>query len=230
VTKNWDQLPGERKIPYKKFLAFVDLGPSRSIPELARRLSVTPDGLYYLLKKYDWLARAEAWDVSGGIPGSIAESDDAPQAMPSPPPPPPKPRRTRTPKPPPPPEPIDLNKAVEPEIVDTIKTAVPQEYADEMSVYRDSFKAKGLSMLSMSDKAQELAEIAHADLQKSWELRKKALEVGDIAAANLYCRSILDMTPCFWRYCEAVRGLANDASTHWGNATGISELLKRVYG
>jgi hypothetical protein len=215
VAEVWDQLPSERKAPYEKFLAFLQLGPFRSLSELARQKNVTAEGLRYLSNKFDWNNRAAAWDASGGVPSKAL-------------PPPPKPQKVQ--KPPPPPQSLDLNRVIEPEVVETIRTNPVPDHKDQMIAYRDAFKDKGTAMLALSDKAQQLAEMAHADLEKSWELRQKALDAGDIAAANLYCKGILDMTPCFWRYCEAVRGLANDASTHWGNATGISELLKRVYG
>lgn len=59
-----DRLPAETTAAYTAFVAYVRLGPSRSLAALAKLLGrTTKKGMERWSVRYHWLRRAEAWDV-----------------------------------------------------------------------------------------------------------------------------------------------------------------------
>lgn len=223
MTNPWDKNQGYNGPPesydaYQRFHAFIKLGPSRTVPELAKRLGVTRQALGQVARRYNWVERAKAWDLEhpsleGEPDPKIKEESLA--AFP----------------PPPPPPPIPKQIVVSPEIVDDpVITGSDGNASSEVVEYRNTFKEIGKEMLSDANSMRQLARIAHTDLQILWKKRIDALQAKDYVLAALLCDQIKDITPCYWKLRESVRSYRQDASTHWGNATGISELLKRVYG
>lgn len=61
-VKPWERMEGESEKAWKTFIAYRDLGVDRSVRALARSLSKSRQALYDWSKKYDWPARASAWD------------------------------------------------------------------------------------------------------------------------------------------------------------------------
>jgi hypothetical protein len=71
ARKPWDQLDNESNAAYARFLAYRNLGPTRTIDKAYvshthenRRKSETPTGQWYDdSAKYEWRDRATAWDI-----------------------------------------------------------------------------------------------------------------------------------------------------------------------
>jgi hypothetical protein len=224
MTNPWDKNQGYEGFPesndaYERFRAYLKLGSRRTIPELAKRLGITRQALGQVSRRYNWVERAAAYDqryppiIEGEPKPKIKEEDYS--ALPPPPPPP-----SSLPK-----LVIDTEIVLKPEAAEADKDKV-----NEVIQYRDSFRVIGKEMLDDANHMRQLAKIAHVDLTILWKRRIEALQNNEYALATLLCAQIRDITPNYWRLRESVRTYRQDASTHWGNATGISELLKKVYG
>jgi len=67
----WDIMPGEKSEDYKRFCAYRDMshvvpgvaGETRSIRKLATQLKIQRQRLERLSTKYNWVSRAEAYDI-----------------------------------------------------------------------------------------------------------------------------------------------------------------------
>jgi len=59
----WDRQPGESGKAFEAFAIYRDLGPSRTILEVARRLSKSRQLLTRWAKKHRWHERAAAYDL-----------------------------------------------------------------------------------------------------------------------------------------------------------------------
>jgi hypothetical protein len=62
----WAQLPEEPRLAYKRFLAYMGLGPARSIKATVEALGGRPGdrNLRNLASKYNWKKRADAYDLA----------------------------------------------------------------------------------------------------------------------------------------------------------------------
>lgn len=65
--EQWDPLPEETSKAYARFMAFLELGPDRSLPKLVRALERRPSYLAQLKKwsaRNAWQSRAKAFDAA----------------------------------------------------------------------------------------------------------------------------------------------------------------------
>jgi hypothetical protein len=68
----WEPLPGESEGSYEKFLHFRDQGPDRKKITTAAHFGVSRPTVTMLSKRWNWIERAQAWDVAKEL-----YSDDA---------------------------------------------------------------------------------------------------------------------------------------------------------
>ncbi len=59
----YERLPNETPKAYHSFAVYRDMGPTRSIQKVGKRLMKNPVALGRLSKKYEWVKRAEAYDL-----------------------------------------------------------------------------------------------------------------------------------------------------------------------
>jgi len=65
TRRPWDQLPGEPRTAYLRFRAYLNLGPGRSFPELAKALNKKPSYRSTIAewsRRWGWVDRCSAWD------------------------------------------------------------------------------------------------------------------------------------------------------------------------
>lgn len=62
----WTELPDESSESYRAFLIYRDLGGTRSIQKVGKRLGKNSKALARLSKKYGWVARAKEYDAYVG--------------------------------------------------------------------------------------------------------------------------------------------------------------------
>lgn len=58
----WERMEGETARKYSYFCAYRDLGPTRTRRQVAERLGKSLRTLEHDCTRYDWVARARAWD------------------------------------------------------------------------------------------------------------------------------------------------------------------------
>jgi len=62
IREAWDKLPGESRQSFHGFSTYRDLGPTRSLAQVATALGKSATAIEKMSAKYDWVARAEAFD------------------------------------------------------------------------------------------------------------------------------------------------------------------------
>lgn len=126
AKKLWERDQGiekgkrERDKVYERFLAYLDLGEQRSIPQIARILGLTPQAMGYVARTYNWHQRAAAWDKEQRRLAKKRSreglGEDTGSSVPTIP----------LPEPPPPPPSIEPSQASEPQ-TSSEEVAAPQE-------------------------------------------------------------------------------------------------------
>lgn len=59
----WDRQPGENAKPFEAFVIYRDLGPGRSLPQVAEKLGKSATLIERWSAANDWVKRATAWDA-----------------------------------------------------------------------------------------------------------------------------------------------------------------------
>ena len=62
-TDPWDQRPGEPPGAYAAFLAYLKLGPDRSLEGAAERVGLSKSRVRHLSSRWEWGSRAASWEV-----------------------------------------------------------------------------------------------------------------------------------------------------------------------
>lgn len=224
---------------YERFQVFLEIGPTRTASEAARRLGISKKHAAHLAKRYCWYHRAESFDQWQWEQLPVDQRPRAParrkgrrplittasahKTSPSPP---------SLPPPPPPIDPFsDSDRTVEPEIIkEVIEKSQDQPWLSELEEYRNTFRTKGKEFLGDAESIRQLAKVAHADLSILWRRRIQALNSGDLRMASRCAGEIKDITPSYWKLRDQVRLYVGEARTHWGDAAGINQLLQEAYG
>jgi hypothetical protein len=232
--------PVEDHENYERFRIFLEIGPSRTASEAARRIGISKKHAAHLAKRYCWYHRAESFDQWQWerLP------EDQRHATPFQ-------RKGRRPLitkagtktvasvppslPPPPPPPVDSlsdpDRTIEPEVVrDVVEKNQDNEWMPELQEYRNTFRAKGKEFLADAESIRQLAKVAHVDLSILWRRRIEALNSNDLRTASRCASEIKDITPAYWKLRDQVRLYIGEARTHWGDAAGINQLLQEAYG
>jgi hypothetical protein len=61
--KPWERLPNEGKVPFAYFEYFRKLGPKRQIPPLVQHFKKSDSTFYKYSMRFNWLERAQLWDI-----------------------------------------------------------------------------------------------------------------------------------------------------------------------
>lgn len=63
MAQPWELMEGETAKPFEAFCIYRDLGPGRSISQVAEKLSKSEQLIKRWCAGYDWVKRATAWDA-----------------------------------------------------------------------------------------------------------------------------------------------------------------------
>ena len=223
----WDQGQGCRGVQepteaYDRFLQFLELGPDRTLTDLATTLGLSRQALTRFAARFNWKKRAEAYDRSKGKKGKPRR--EAPPTPPAPAPPAP-PRAPQSPAP------ADTTQAVTPEVLGVeATTAEADTHLQVLGRYRIAYQSIGSGM---ADEAQALFPLVKAfrgDLELARRIWRDLLEQQEVERANVMARMLWDLIPAYYRICEAMHGLANGGRTHWGDAIGVHRILEEAFG
>lgn len=223
MAEIWDQGEGfksgnESPESYDRFLQFLELGPERTLKDLAKIVGVTAQGLGQTAKRFNWHKRAAAWDRSKGRKGQPRRR--TPETPPPPPPP-------RSPQPPPP---ARTSQSVTPEVMGVEAIAAQADtHLQALGRYRTTFDALGSGMAEEAQALLPLVRAFRSDLELARQVWRELLEQQEIERANTMARMLWDLIPAYYRICEAMHGLANGGRTHWGDAIGVHRILEEAF-
>lgn len=63
MAELWEKQPEENPKPFEAFCIYRDLGPGRSLPQVAERLGKSEGLMERWSRENDWVKRASAWDA-----------------------------------------------------------------------------------------------------------------------------------------------------------------------
>lgn len=213
--------PKEGKKNYARFKAYLKLGPSRSFPELAKRIGVTRQAIGVMARKYNWNARAAAWDGEQ-IKEELSEDEYDLRLKVLPPPP-----KIRAEK-----EKVieEIVEAIEVEVLeDVLETEHARRQLDNWEDYQKAHIVLGKEMLSDADNDRKLSLKIHKDLNNLWDERLRAIEEKDYTRAMLMCAQIKEIMPQYWKLGEKIINYRQHGSRYWGDAIGVRTILEAAY-
>lgn len=76
----WDRRPDESAVAYEAFAAYRDMGPARSQESVSEALSKSRQLLSRWAARFDWVARAAAFDTEAARRAGLASLDDHTEA------------------------------------------------------------------------------------------------------------------------------------------------------
>lgn len=223
MAEIWDQGEGcktgnESAESYDRFLQFLELGPDRTLKDLAKIVGVSAQALGQTAKRFNWHKRAAAWDRSKGRKGPPRRR--TPETPPTPPP----------PKPPQSPPPASTGRSITPEVMGSQAIAAQADtHLHALSRYRTAYDALGSGMAEEAQALLPLVQAFRSDLELAREVWRGLLEQQEIERANTMARMLWDLIPAYYRICEAMHGLANGGRTHWGDAIGVHRILEEAF-
>jgi hypothetical protein len=216
----WDQGQGykggaETAEAYDRFVQYLEMGANRSVKALAKILGVSQQAVQQTATRFNWKARALAYDRVKGRKGPPRRQ--APETPPAP----------RAPKPTPV---ASTARAITPEVLGAESIAAEADsHLAVLSRYQKAYDAIGSGM---AEEAQELLPLVRAfrtDLELARQVWRELLEQQEIERANVMARMLWDLIPAYYRICEAMHGLANGGRTHWGDAIGVHRILEEAF-
>ena len=216
----WDQGQGfkagsESAEAYDRFMQFLELGTGRTFSALARILGVSPSAISQTASRFNWKARAQAYDRSKGKKGPPRRQ--APDTPPAP----------QAPKPTPV---ASTTKAITPEVLgQESTTALAESHLEVLSRYRKAYDALGSGMAEEAQALFPLVRAFRSDLELARQIWRQLLEQQEIERANVMARMLWDLIPAYYRLCEAMHGLANGGRTHWGDSAGVHRILEEAF-
>jgi hypothetical protein len=222
----WDQGQGvkgatESPEAYGRFTQFLELGPERTLTALARILGISHQAISQTAARFNWKARAQAYDRSKGRKGK-------PKRTAPPTPPPPKP--PQSPRAPQSPSPASTAKAITPEVLGAEAIAAEADnHLAVLSRYQKAYDAIGAGMAEEAQALLPLVQDFRTDLELARKVWRELLEQQEIERANVMARMLWDLIPAYYRICEAMHGLANGGRTHWGDAIGVHRILEEAF-
>jgi hypothetical protein len=222
----WDQgrgVKGATESPeaYDRFTQFLELGPERTLTALARILGISHQAISQTASRFNWKARAQAYDRSKGRKGK-------PKRTAPPTPPPPKP--PQSPRAPQSPSPASTVKVITPEVLgEQATTALADSHLAVLSRYQKAYDAIGSGMAEEAQALLPLVQAFRTDLELARKVWRELLEQQEIERANVMARMLWDLIPAYYRICEAMHGLANGGRTHWGDAIGVHKILEEAF-
>ena len=221
----WDQNQGahggsESAEAYDRFVQYLEMGAGRSLTALAKVLGVSRQTINQAAARYDWRARASAWDQSRGVTKRAPAQNGPSKAPPAP----------AAPPPPPPPPPASTAQAVDPEVLGLgLSNDLAETHLQALSRYRQVYDAIGYGMAMQAYSLFPLVQSLQSELGASIELRGRLRAQMQIPEATMMAATIKDLIPQYAKLCEAMHSLANGGRTHWGDAIGVHRILEEAY-
>ena len=222
----WDQgqgVKGSTETPeaYDRFMQFLELGPDRTLSALARILGISHQAISQTAARFNWKARAQAYDRSKGRKGKPKRT-----APPTPPP----PRPPQSPRAPQSPSPASTVKVITPEVLGAeITEDTAERHLAVLKRYHGAYSALGAGMAVEAQALLPLVQAFRTDLELARQIWRELLEQQETERANVMARMLWDLIPAYYRICEAMHGLANGGRTHWGDAIGVHRILEEAF-
>lgn len=216
----WDQGQGfkagsESAEAYDRFVQFLELGPGRTFTAIAKVLGVSQSAISQTATRFNWKARAQAYDRAKGKEGPPKRT--APETPPAP----------RAPKATPL---ASTAKAITPEVLGAEAIAAEADsHLAVLSRYQQAYDAIGSGMAEEAQALLPLVQAFRTDLELARKVWRELLEQQEIERANVMARMLWDLIPAYYRICEAMHGLANGGRTHWGDSAGIHRILEEAF-
>lgn len=210
----WEQQPGERDQPFRRFRAWLDLGPDRSLSAFGAAQGISRQAAYQQAKRWDWAARARAWDAAqspGGYP-----PPPAPKQRP--------PARPQAPQEPPQPEPPNLLNTMAAELSDQ------EHQLQEAREFVEAFRRAGRSFVRESERALELLGIMQECFRLEVERHRQLMEEKQYQAAADLAKSMNTTAFMVVRFSTTATTLAAAGRLHWGDSCALLELIQKGYG
>ena len=216
----WDQGQGykggaETAEAYDRFVQYLEMGGSRSAKALAKILGVSQQAVQQTASRFNWKARAQAYDRAKGKEGpprrQAPETPPAPRA----------PRATPV---------ASTAKAITPEVLGAEAIAAEADsHLAVLSRYQKAYDAIGSGMAEEAQALLPLVQAFRTDLELARKVWRELLEQQEIERANVMARMLWDLIPAYYRICEAMHGLANGGRVHWGDSAGIHRILEEAF-
>lgn len=217
---------------YDRFQKFLQLGPTRTLVGVAELLSVSHQSVQQSSKRYNWRARARAYDLAHPrkdagpavppVPGKRGQRGvNKPK---------PKPKQAKEePKQPKPPKGPPI--VVTPEVLDQAAATVQGgDHLQALQLYRRTYELLGQSMAGEASDVLPLIVAFREDLQEARKLWRRLIDQGDAGAAAAVSTQMRELIPGYCRLCEAMQRMAEGGRLHWGEAIGVHGLLERAFG
>ena len=196
-------------------MQFLELGPGRTFTAIAKVLGVSQSAISQTATRFNWKARAQAYDRAKGKEGPPKRT--APETPPAP----------RAPKATPV---ASTAKAITPEVLGAEAIAAEADsHLAVLSRYQQAYDAIGSGMAEEAQALLPLVQAFRTDLELARKVWRELLEQQEIERANVMARMLWDLIPAYYRICEAMHGLANGGRTHWGDSAGIHRILEEAF-
>lgn len=215
----WEQGHGhsggnENAQHYERFLRFLEMGPSRKVTALALQLGIRHQSLSEVARRFNWNARAAAYDRAQGRGGKRRKPVSTPAPTPSEPPRPQRPPKVRL---------------ITPEVLDSPAGQLVETHLQAMARYRDVYAHLGESMAAEAEALFPVIQAMRGDIDRARDSWQQLVAMKEIQLADTLARQLLQLIPCYHRLSEAMHGHANGGRQHWGDAIGVHGILQEAH-
>jgi hypothetical protein len=210
--------PTERPRAYARFRAWLELGHERNLASFAAAQGISRQALYETARRYNWRERALAWDRAEAAAGRC------------PPPPLPKARepiRSQNP----PEAPTSTPPDAPPDPLGSMgREAARDHRLQEVDDYIQAMRKIGRSFVRESEQSLELLHLMQDTFRLEIERYRQLMQENKYQAAADISKAANSTAFMIVRFSSTATSLAAAGRQHWGDAAGLLQVLRKVYG